>query len=79
MSRERRWTVLKTWSIGSISDSIGLDGTLSNRFSRTPPNTFSRTKTPAANLVALLSMAMRRIAVGSRKNPISDLLGPFSS
>src|SRR6516165_3526227 len=24
--RERRWTVLKTWSIGSISDSIGLDG-----------------------------------------------------
>jgi hypothetical protein len=20
------WTVLKTWSIGSISDSIGLDG-----------------------------------------------------
>jgi hypothetical protein len=21
-----RWTVLKTWSIGSISDSIGLDG-----------------------------------------------------
>ena len=22
----RSWTVLKTWSIGSISDSIGLDG-----------------------------------------------------
>ena len=23
---EATWTVLKTWSIGSISDSIGLDG-----------------------------------------------------
>jgi hypothetical protein len=23
---ERSWTVLKTWSIGSISDSMGLDG-----------------------------------------------------
>jgi hypothetical protein len=25
-SRAKSWTVLKTWSIGSISDSIGLDG-----------------------------------------------------